>query len=252
VERVRVLTLQAAADWVIERVPADRTPDRTAVVVGHEDDRAELRAALGRAGLDVVEDRAAASWLASGPRHLLAALHLLVGGPDAGALDVLARLDPVLRDDEREARLQRWVDAAHDLSGLDARELRLARLHHAREGVEAADRLLDAAAAVLDTGALDPLLDADAASGRLRDWLADHGHRTVGEVVARLDPALVVDPVAPGRAVHLLAPDDLSGPDHDHVIAIGTGYEPAARLVRVLLRARARVSFLYSERDPLA
>jgi hypothetical protein len=62
----------------------------------------------------------------------------------------------------------------------------------------------------------------------------------------------VVDPVARGGVVHLLAPDDLSGPDHDHVIAIGTGYEPPARLVRVLLRARARVSFLYSERDPLA
>jgi len=252
VERVRVLTLQAAAEWVIEQVPPDRAADRTGVVVGHEHDRAELRAALERAGHAVVEDRTAASWLASGPRHLLAALRLVVFEPEAGVLDVLARLDPVLRDADHEARLQRWIAAETDVSGLDVRELRLARLHRVRERVDAEDRLVDAAAAVLDSGILDPLLGADAASGRLRDWLADHGSRSVAEVLARLDSALVVDPVAPGRGLHLLAPDDLAGPDHDHVIAIGTGYELPARLVRVLLRARRRVSLLYSERDPLA
>ena len=254
IERARVLTLRAAAEWIAEHVPADREPDRTAVVVAHTDDRTDLAVSLERHGLSAVPLRACEEWHASGPRHLLAALHLTAGVADAGLLDVIASLDPALDPADAEERFLRWSRAGEEGGDekLDRHEVRLAALARLRGGIAADDRVVDAVRRVLDTGALDPLLRQDAASGRIAVWLAENGRRTVEEVRTRFETGLTVDPVSPTRTIFLLGPDDLVGPDHDHVVLIGSGYEAPARLVRALLRARRRFSLLHSENDPLA
>lgn len=254
IERVRVLTLRAAADWLVENVDPEREPDRTGVVVAHEDDRQEIAAALRRGGLAVLESDALVGLLADGPRHALAALHLVHGEPRAEVLDVLAALDPATADVPSDARFARWMAAGDGdpRAPLDAAELRLARLHVLRGRLPGSTRVVDAVRALATEAVFDPLLAADAASGRLRDWIADHGHRTIEEVLPRVDVDLVADPAASHRALRVLGHDDLVGVDFDHLITIGTGFEPSRRHVRVLLRAPQRVTILYSERDPLA
>lgn len=254
IERVRVLTLRAAAEWILENVDAEREPDRTGVVVAREDDRHELGAALRRNGLETLAADVTAGLVADGPRHVLAALHLVRGEATVGLLDVIASLDPSAVSTPSDERFARWSAAGSSVSKapVDVAELRLNRIHALRGRLEGSPRVGEAVEELVRAGVLDGLVETDAASGRMRAWLDDHRHRSVDEVLGRIDAALLVDSAAPRREIRLLSPDDLAGPDFDHLIAIGTGFEPAQRNVRVLLRAPERVTLLYSERDPLA
>ena len=112
--------------------------------------------------------------------------------------------------------------------------------------------LRDVAPGILATGALDPLLDRDAAAGRLARWIEAHRTRAVDDLLARFDPAMIADPTATTSRLFLVEPATLGHVAFDHVISIGTGFEPVERNVRALSSARQRVSLLVSEHDPLA
>lgn len=257
---VRVLTLEAAHDWIVAEIATDRVPDRTAVVIAHEQDRAWLAQSLRTSRHEVRVAERLARWSARGPRELLAALHLLldtteqvwvrerllaaVFGPafeasESGAVDLLRDFDAARRNDLDPPPI------------VDVESARLAVLVSLEAQVRAADTLGDALAPLLRCGVLDPLLAGDAAVGRLREVLEQESAFSVPDLLDTVPAEFIAYPVGSSTALWVLGPDDLSGGNFDHVIHVCTGYESPARHYRVLAAATERFTLLHSERDPL-
>jgi hypothetical protein len=258
--RHHVLNLESCAAFLQSQLGSGRWDGtRVGVVVGHEGDLHRLGARLREAQVRVWPARDLGVACAPGPRQLLALLLVsrALGEAEDDALPPLLRvlLETEGHPTDELGALARAVvgmrlGSTHAPSSPQACYLQ-PLVSVARRVLET-ETLGQAFDALQRTHFLRGVLDADAAGGRLLDYVEARTSQRWRELLLRVDPAAIADPLAPGDSVWLAKVDQLTGLDFDHLVYLCTGHEPPELHYRVLGRARESLVVLYSERDPLA
>lgn len=259
-QSVRVLTLEAAHDWIVAEIDPTRPPDRTAVVVAHENDRTWLAQALRASRLEVRIAERLARWTAPGPRELLACLHLVLdpeADPTLRERLLAVVLGPAFEANDGAATVLLAGLVPDPAAGdgvtqpLDGESARVAVLAALAPRLRPDTAVRDALELLLRGGALDPLLAGDAAVGRLQEILEHEAALRVDDLIDSVGAEIIAYPAGRSRAIWILGPDDLGSERFEHVIHVCTGFEPPARHYRALAAASERFTLLHSERDPL-
>jgi hypothetical protein len=112
--------------------------------------------------------------------------------------------------------------------------------------------LREAAEAIAASGILAKLLESDAATGRIGQYLEADGDEAWRSIPARVEIEILVDPLRPGPHLWLLRTDEAAGLEFDRVYALCSGHEAPEHHYAALSRCRETFTVLYSEADPFA
>jgi hypothetical protein len=260
--RQPVLNLEACARRIEEALGGQQWQrQRVGLVLGYSGDLPWLASRLREAEIPVWPARQVVPACSPGPRDLLLVLALagrgasldpLVAGSLAASLLEIAEIESSSLDHER---LGAW------LARLFAGEV--GRAHHPAEAFLAplaavaprlaqGESLADAAALLQGTHLLPRITRNEALASRLAAYVEERAEMPWRGVLSGLDPAGLVDPLAPGPRVWILEPEEMVGLELDRAFYLCTGHEPAEVHYRVLGRVRESLTVLYSEVDPFS
>jgi hypothetical protein len=260
--RQQVLNLEACVHHIESALSGEQWQrQRVGIVITYDGDLPRLASRLREAEIAVWPAAQVMPACVPGPRDFLLALALAAKGPKleplvAGSLALtllqIAEISPGRRD---PAELGLWLAKlfeAQTLRPRDPAEAFLQPLGLAARALDGAETLWDVAQIVQATRLL-PRLETDAAAAaRLASYVEERAGMPWQGVLLGLDPAGLVDPLAPGARVWLLGTEELAGLELDRGFYLCTGHEPAELHYRVLGRIKESLTVLYSERDPFA
>ncbi len=260
--RHQVLNLQACVRQIEGALSGQQWQrQRVGVIVAYGGDLPRLASHLRDAEIQVWPSSQVLPACLAGPRDFLLALALggkgseletEVCGSLALALLRIAGID--VAHHERED-LGRWVQrclAQEAPRPSDPAEAFLEPLGTLAPHLQRVESVLEAARAIEATHLMPRVETDEIVAARLAHHVQQRSEMPWRGVLVGLDPAVLVDPLAPGPRVWLLEMEDLASVELDRAFYLCTGHEPAELHYRVLGRVRESLTVLYSERDPFS